>query len=719
MSDPVVPQTSRLSPLSETEALALVTAVHHVPIGILILGSKGEIDYVNPRFDELTGLHLEVHLHETISSACEGHNQLICDMLNGAVQFTRRWQGEVEIARPDGSKFWVHISISPVVADDGSTSNFAVICQDISETRELLMELKWSERRYRDIFESVGVAIWEQDFAAVRSWIVAMQRQGVTDFLTYFENHPGERAVLAGMVKILDVNDYSVELFGARKKSELLGMLDQHCFPETLDAVPPLIQTLAEGGDHFETETVLQTVSGFRLHVAIAMSFPKHMDPYERVLMTIFDISRRIRAEEETQHMRRFLFSMVDNIPLMVFVKDARDFKMAFWNKYSEELTGLSRLNMIGKTDFDVWPEDQAAFFRAADEQAVKEGKVVEIIQEPITDVNGNLRILHTRKTVLWNEVGEPEYLLGISEDITDRIKAENERHDLEREIVQSRQMEAVGSLAAGIAHEINTPIQFVGDNVRFLAESIDTMLSMGPAIYEIIDTCESAEQKKLWREKLLALEAAKDLDYMREEVPKAIEQTLEGVHRVATIVRAMKDFAHTSVTDRNSADVNRMLESTLIVARNEYKYVADVHTEFAEDLPLVDCIQSELNQVWLNLIVNASHAIAEKVGESGAKGLLTVCTRQEDDQIVVEIADTGCGIPDEIHDRVWDHFFTTKQVGKGTGQGLSIVHAIIDKHDGAISFESRANGGTTFTVRLPLQSSQAGLLEDDDDDLA
>jgi signal transduction histidine kinase len=205
----------------------------------------------------------------------------------------------------------------------------------------------------------------------------------------------------------------------------------------------------------------------------------------------------------------------------------------------------------------------------------------------------------------------------------------------------------------------------------------------------------------------------------MREELPKAIEQTLEGVHRVATIVRAMKDFAHTSVTDRNSADVNRMLESTLIVARNEYKYVADVHTEFAEDLPLVDCIQSELNQVWLNLIVNASHAIAEKVGESGVKGLLTVCTRQEDDQIVVEIADTGCGIPDEIHDRVWDHFFTTKQVGKGTGQGLSIVHAIIDKHDGAISFESRANGGTTFTVRLPLQSSQAGLLEDDDDDLA
>jgi two-component system NtrC family sensor kinase len=240
-------------------------------------------------------------------------------------------------------------------------------------------------------------------------------------------------------------------------------------------------------------------------------------------------------------------------------------------------------------------------------------------------------------------------------------------------ELVQAQKLESVGRLASGIAHEINTPIQFVSDNVYFLRESLSDVIEL--------------------------------LQRHRGLRGRALERCTDGLGRVATIVRSMKEFAHPSQKQKTLADLNHALASTLIIAKNEYKYVADVETDYGE-VPLVLCHPGELNQVFLNLIVNAAHAIESVVQGSDRRGTIRVVTRHEGGVVRISVSDTGTGIPESIRDHIFDPFFTTKEVGKGTGQGLSIARSVvIDKHGGSLTFESTLGVGTTFHVRLPLRS--------------
>jgi signal transduction histidine kinase len=290
-----------------------------------------------------------------------------------------------------------------------------------------------------------------------------------------------------------------------------------------------------------------------------------------------------------------------------------------------------------------------------------------------------------------------------VKRDITQEV-------EMERQLNQAQKLEAVGSLAAGIAHEINTPIQFVGDNVRFLSDSFGDLLELAARIEEAAAALSKGESPAAIHDTLRASLDTADVTYLRDEIPKAVEQTLDGVNRVATIVRAMKDFSHPEQKDKSSTDINRAIQSTLVVARNELKYVADVVSDLDETLPPVMCYPSDLNQVFLNLLVNAAHAIADVVGEdSQEKGTITVSTRRDDESIVIAISDTGTGIPEETRDRVFEHFFTTKEVGKGTGQGLSIARSVVvDKHGGQLTFETETGKGTTFYIRLPLTEEVA-----------
>jgi two-component system, NtrC family, sensor kinase len=191
------------------------------------------------------------------------------------------------------------------------------------------------------------------------------------------------------------------------------------------------------------------------------------------------------------------------------------------------------------------------------------------------------------------------------------------------------------------------------------------------------------------------------DVEYLTERVPAAFERTVDGVQRVATIVRAMREFGHPPTADLSPVDLNAVIENTLIVATSEYKYVADVTCELGE-LPPVLCNRGDINQVVLNLIVNAAHAIADAVGESGERGTITIRTAVEDESVRISLADTGTGIPAEIAARIYDPFFTTKAVGRGTGQGLAITRTIVERHDGTISFDTIAGAGTTFHIILP-----------------
>jgi signal transduction histidine kinase len=253
------------------------------------------------------------------------------------------------------------------------------------------------------------------------------------------------------------------------------------------------------------------------------------------------------------------------------------------------------------------------------------------------------------------------------------------------RRVQQAQKLEAIGQLASGVAHEINTPIQYIGDNMRFLQEAWGQIQGTQPA------NPQDAE-----------------IAYLMEEVPRAIDQSLEGLMRVGKIVRAMRDFSHPSSEEKTATDINRAIETTMTVATNEWKYISEVETDLDPKLPTVLCHPGELHQVFLNLIVNAAHAIGDVVKGTPEKGKIRVTTSRENGFVTIRISDSGMGIREEHRGRIFEPFFTTKDVGIGTGQGLAIAHSVIVKqHHGTIRFETEVGKGTTFIIQLPVDGQQ------------
>jgi len=282
------------------------------------------------------------------------------------------------------------------------------------------------------------------------------------------------------------------------------------------------------------------------------------------------------------------------------------------------------------------------------------------------------------------------------------------DRNKMEVQLRHAQKMESIGQLAAGIAHEINTPTQFIGDNTRFICDAFQDLVPVLQSYGRLHAATKAGGPLPSLIEEVDRVVGQADLDYLIQEVPKALVQSLEGIERVTKIVGAMKEFSHPDATEKVAVDLNQAIDSTLTVCRSEWKSVADLVRNFDPALPPVAVLPGEFNQVVLNLVINASHAIADvlRVG-SRPKGTITVSTRRDGEWAEIRIDDTGTGIPESARLRVFDPFFTTKGVGQGTGQGLAIAHAVIvEKHGGTIRFETAMGQGTTFIVRLPLSPS-------------
>ena len=587
------------------------------------------------------------------------------------------WRGETDLAIETGGHIDVLQEILAHRAPDGSVDYVSVVAHDITVQKQSTQLLQRERILLRTLLDALPYCIYAKD------------REG--------------RRTLS--------NHANVQALGAASEAEVLGKSDQEllhgpvgaaCHNEDLSLIGSGkavmnrhdLVALAEGEQRWleTTKLPLKDETG----QIIGLVGISH-DITERKLM-----ERDLRQSEE-----RFRLLFESSTDAMMTTSPSLG-RFTACNQAAVKLFGVpDEASFTRLTPSDLSPAVQPDG-RASPEQAQR------MIQNALLHGSHFFEWRHKRlngtefpATVLLTRLdvaGEP-LIQATVRDITEAKRAEAERNHMELQLRHAQKLQAIGHLAAGIAHEINTPVQFIGDNTRFLGDSfggLDRLLSKCSELIEAgrrqsITPELLAEAAALWR--------AADVDYLRAEFPAALRQTLEGVDRITRIVRAMKDFSHPGTDEKAMVDLNQLVESTLTVCRNEWKYVADLVTDFDSTLTAVPCLPGEFNQVILNLVVNAAHAIADTLSPGvPRKGTLRVSTRRTERWAEVRIADTGTGIPDAVRPHIFEPFFTTKDVGRGTGQGLAIAHSVItDKHGGTLRFETEVGKGTTFILRLPL----------------
>ena len=460
-------------------------------------------------------------------------------------------------------------------------------------------------------------------------------------------------------------------------------------FPNIADSLPSVL-AVAIAGAALAALAVMRFVLVMRQGRVLAAALGDALDQRGRML-------------ELSQSRYR---QLVEQIPGAIYVielgANGQPARPLYVTPQIEQLIGLSVAQWMRGLDrllASVHPDDRAGV--AAIVEGPADGRQPEPAEYRCVKPSGEEVWVRDACAVVTTD-GDRRLLQGLLFDITAAKRAEADRDRLELDLRLGQKLEAVGQLAAGIAHEINTPTQFVGETVRFLDDAFGDVMQLVVAYERLLVAAEAGPVSDALIAAVRAAEEVADLDYLRERVPGAFERATDGVQRVATIVRAMREFAHPPTTDKVPFDINQALRSTLVVASNEYKYIAEVQTEFG-DLPPVMCDGGDINQVFLNLVVNAAHAI-EDVAAEGERGTILLRTTAEDDHVRISVSDTGPGIPSAVAGRIYDPFFTTKDVGRGTGQGLAIARRIVvERHGGTLSFETEQGLGTTFHVRLPV----------------
>lgn len=517
------------------------------------------------------------------------------------------------------------------------------------------------------------------------------ERKKVEDALRTIFNNTNDAIVIHDVSgEILDVNQKMLEMYRVEREQALKLSIANDLSAEgnPVDKLPEYWGQVVSGeqveldwkgkrtdGDLFDARVVLQKIEFEGNPVVIA---------------SIHDISEEKRIMEQQVEYHELLNTIFKGIGAAIFIFDPVEGIMVDCNSVGEELLSISREDILNKSCEKKYlikasRERDLLCPEWQDQDSYDEGV---LIMENGTKVPISLQVFEIY-------FGGKSHLVEVIFDVT-------ERKNLERKLSIAQKLESIGLLASGIAHEINTPIQYVGDSINFLKDAFEDLNAI---LSDYAETVEKLPEKE--QELFKDIEEEKedlDLEFTATEIPGACDRALEGVKRVADIVLAMKNFSHPGEEEFKAVDINKAIENTITVARNEWKYAAELKTDLEPNLPLVYCLPGGINQVLLNMIVNAAHAISDH-NEKNEKGVITITTTQIEDQVEISIQDTGCGISPENIQKVFDPFFTTKEVGKGTGQGLAIAHDIIvDKHQGNITLDSEVGVGTTFTLKLPIR---------------
>ncbi len=415
------------------------------------------------------------------------------------------------------------------------------------------------------------------------------------------------------------------------------------------------------------------------------------LEVQRRTASLVAETAERQEAEEAKNRSDRLFRSIAEDSADLIAVVDKTGHRM-YNNPSYQRLLGYTPEELKQTISFaQIHPDDRPLVTRAA-QKALKTG-VGQLVEYRMQRKDGTYVNLESHSSFIRDSHGEIEAMVISARDVSARRITE-----------QNEKLSAIGQLAAGIAHEINTPVQYVSDNIAFLRDTwnqLDAAMASCVIPAHASIACDSHPS-----ETVPPAGPREDWDWVRQEVPKAISQSFEGIRRIRKIVGAMRRFSHTGGGERERVDINEALDATLTVVQNQIKHIADVQTDYQPNLPRVECYPDEMNQTFLNLIVNAAHAIREaSTKQARERGKLTIRTQQIDSDVQIEIQDNGTGIPVAVRTRVFEPFFTTKQVGEGTGQGLAICHDIVvQRHHGKIWFDTELDKGTKFSVRIPIQ---------------
>jgi PAS domain S-box-containing protein len=489
------------------------------------------------------------------------------------------------------------------------------------------------------------------------------------------------------------------EIIGSNLRTVVAREMSSEAFNE-------LWETITRG-DIWTAEFQNSTKTG-QLYWASATIMPIKSDDgrITHFVATKEEITARRTAEAALRHEQWLIKCLMDTAPALIFFKDTAG-RFIRVNQAQAALFGLQSPDQIlGRTHHDFYGVTEAAAATKDEQTIMQTGRPSLDKMEKLTLGDGTVRWFSTNRMPLRDTTGHITGTFGLSTDVTAQRQGEAERIHLQMQLTQAQKLESIGRLAAGIAHEINTPTQFVNDNISYVGKAMGEIERLLVAHADLIKWVES--QGMLAPEVTSILEPVSRIKQgtLRREVPAALADALDGMARITKIVRAMKNFSHPGGKGMEPTDLNQTIESTLVVCRSEWKYVAALETHYAPDLPLVPCMRGDFSQVILNLVVNAAHAIAAvPKHDSTHPGQITVTTLVSDDWAEVRISDTGTGIPESAQPHIFEPFFTTKEVGKGTGQGLAIARSVVvDRHKGTLTFTTEKGRGTTFIIRLPLR---------------
>ncbi|MGE4506221.1 MAG: PAS domain S-box protein [Desulfovibrionaceae bacterium] len=668
------------------------------PMAFAILNVRGEILWLNQAFEKLTGHSLwemygkpmRVLLTEKQDRAF--HRDIFARAAKG-----EPWQGDLMNRRADGTIYYEFQTVTPVRDEEERLTHFIVTKMDVTERVRDRRRLEAGAAKFKALFAGVVDAIVTAD---KKGTILSVNPAACQLFGYAEEELIGNNVRMFVPQGLRERHDSFIRNYLETGVARIIG-LGREIEAVRKDGTSfPIDLSIAEirYGDTVNFSAVIRDITDRKRQQAELRQLNEELESRveKRTEQLVVEIEERRQAEQATLESKVLFKNLLKSIHAAFIILHKETNRMVGINAVAEEMFGLLDENVVGMScesalgEFD--DQTRAALCRLPEEDSG--------YQEQTLRINGST--MSVARHVLHTTLAGAAHRVVVLFDIT-------ERKALEQRLSVTQKLESIGELASGIAHEINTPVQYVGDSVRFINESFLDMKEIVEMYGELANLC---REQGLFTDEIKriddALEEA-DKEFLDQELPRAFQRSQEGVEQVATIVRAMKNFSHPgNPGERKAVNLNEAVTNTIVVARNEWKYVADVETDLEADLPTIVGIPGDLNQVILNMVVNAAHAVAGVVGGTDDKGRIIIITRTEGDHVVLTIADSGTGIAPENLPRIYDPFFTTKEVGKGTGQGLAIAHDIIvSRHGGTIDVESTLGEGTTFTIRLPIKESR------------